>query len=102
MLSEAELSEVQQRIARGESLRPSPARLSAAREALHGVRHQPERKFTRWELGALMAASLLLTPLLAAALAWRWRSSPAGRQALVVALVGATFEAAIALRAVFA
>ena len=40
--------------------------------------------------------------VLAAALAWRWRSSPAGRQALVVALVGATFEAAIALRAVFA
>ncbi len=96
MLSEADLAEVQRRLAQGTPLQPSAARLAAARAILRGESESsPARRFTSPELGLLAAGTILLTPLLPLAFAFTFRDAPAGRQALALALAGLLLDAAV-------
>lgn len=81
VLGPADLAALQQRIRRGEALRPSLAMLTRARAVLYG---ESLRSFSRQELGLLAAANLLFTPLLGWVTWYRYRHEPAGTQALLV------------------
>lgn len=95
MLTEAELLEVQSRIRRGESLRPSAARLQAAATLLLNEGDTWRRTLTRPEEIGLLILSILLTPLPALAVAWTWRDTPAASQALRSALIALVVNVAI-------
>ncbi len=96
MLSEADLAEVQRRLAQGTPLQPSAARLAAARAVLRGESEpSPSRRVSAAELGLLAAGAALLTPLLPLAFAFAFRDAPAGRQSLAMALGGLFIDAGL-------
>lgn len=102
MLSEADLDEVQRRLAQGTALQPSAARLAAARAILRGESDASSlRRFNHHELGLLALGTLLLTPLLALAFAFTYRDAPAGRQALALGAAGLLVDAALFAWALF-
>ena len=82
---EAVLRAAQERIRRGEVLRPTSAILERARRLISG---QPEEETTLAprQLAVLVAANLLVTPLVGYATWYRYRNDrgPAARQALLV------------------
>lgn len=82
------LGEVQERLRRGEPLRPSEGLRARARAILRGA-PPPGPAWTRAQLTTLFFANVLLTPLLGYA-AWyrlRTRGGPAARQVLGVSVV---------------
>lgn len=85
MLDADGLAAVQARLRSGERLQPSGAALARARALLHGT-EDPELALGTAQIVGLLAANVLLTPLIgwAAWLRWRSRPGPAARQALVV------------------
>ena len=99
MLSDVELSEVEKRIGRGETLRPSAARMEAARALLLGEKPPPNRSLSPAERGALVAACMVLTPFCALAVAWAYREAPAGRQAAIVGVATLVFDVGLAIAA---
>ena len=83
-LDPAQRQALQERIRRGEALKPSAVALAQAQNLL-----EPPPKTLRLsntQLGLLLAGNLLLTPMLGYALWFRARGDPAGRQALLVTL----------------
>lgn len=87
VLDAAALRAAQERIRRGEPVRPSAELRARAREALSGV---PVRRTSLGarELAAITAGNLLLTPLVGYAVWWwhRHDEGPAARQALLVTI----------------
>ena len=73
-----------ERIRRGEAVRPTEALLARAREVLSGEVVHTTRLTARQVLG-LVAANVLVTPLVGYAVWWRYRhdAGPAARQALL-------------------
>lgn len=86
-LDEDSLRNVQARLRRGEPLLPSAALRQEAREHLAGIREAP-LTLSRKQLAALVAADVLLTPLIGYAVWFRLRTrgGPAARQALTSTL----------------
>jgi hypothetical protein len=84
MLADAELDEVQARIRRGETLRPSEARLRAA-EALLTGKGEALEPLRGGALLALVIAGLTFTPILPLAAFLAWRDTARARQALLAA-----------------
>lgn len=84
MLEEGELREVQRRIRAGEPLRPPRARLEAAQRLLAGGARVEPFSFTARQAVGLVAANVLLTPLLGYAVWYGVRHRPGlgARQAL--------------------
>ncbi|MFZ5478256.1 MAG: hypothetical protein ACOZNI_15925 [Myxococcota bacterium] len=78
------LAEVQARVRRGERIDPSEALRAKARAALYGSPRE-EARFSPKQVAALVAANVLLTPLLGWAVWLRYRAKPgpAARQALL-------------------
>ncbi len=100
MLGAAELAEVQHRIQRGEPLRPSAARLRAAEGLLFGTSNElPALRPA--QLLALVAGSLLFSPLLPLAAAVAWRDTARGRQALIVVAASTVLLGGVWLALVF-
>ena len=98
MLGEADLVEVQRRLAQGAPLQPSAARLDAARALLRGEGSgPPSRRLDPRELALLALGTLLLTPLLPLAVAFTFRDAPAGKQALAMAVAGLVLDIALAI-----
>lgn len=83
VLDEAALRAAQERIRRGEPVRPTAALRAKARDALSGAVTRSTRLDARQILG-LVVANVLLTPLVGYAVWWRYRddAGPAARQAL--------------------
>ncbi len=81
------LRAAQERIRRGEPIRPSAALLDRARRVLSGV-EDATTSLTGRQLLGLFALDLLVTPLVGYALWYHFRNDrgPAARQALVVTL----------------
>ena len=85
LLDEEDLRRVDERVRRGERLEPGPAARARARAVLHGD-PDPGMSLTTVQIVGLLAANVLLTPLVGWAAWLRWRARPgvAGRQALIV------------------
>ncbi len=85
VLDEAALRTAQERIRRGEPVRPTAALLERARGILSGGTERSARLDAR-QLVAIAVANVLLTPLVGYAVWWRHRedTGPAARQALLV------------------
>lgn len=84
ILDEAALRGAQERIRRGEPVRPTDALRAQARAVLTG--HAPTlARFTPKQIAALVLGNVLLTPMLGYAVWFRYRTmaGPAARQALV-------------------
>ena len=86
-LQDAALTQVAARVRRGESIKPSAQMLDKARRAL-GQHFSTDEGLTNQQRIALLATSLLLTPLVGWVLfAWWWSSKPrAAAQALALSL----------------
>lgn len=87
VLDVAALRTAQERIRRGEPVRPTAALRGRAREILSGVPIARTR-LSAGQLLALATVNLVLTPLVGYAV-WWWRrhdQGPAGKQALVVTI----------------
>ena len=98
MRSEAERATVQSRLERGESLRPSHARLQQARLLLIGG-GDAVATMSRWERVRLLALSVFLTPIPALLAAWAWRETGRSRGCLAIAGVAAAVDGALWLLA---
>lgn len=87
VLGPAELAEVEARIRRGERLNPSAAVRAKARAVLAGAAEAPAA-LAPGQMAALLAANVLLTPLLGLAVWFRWRTrpGPGAKQALWVTI----------------
>jgi hypothetical protein len=85
MLDAKDLAAVQARLRSGERLNPGEAARARARALLHDTA-PVELALETAQLSGLLAANVLLTPLIgwAAWLRWRSRPGPAARQALIV------------------
>jgi hypothetical protein len=101
MLTEPELEQVRVRIQRGEQLKPTAARMEQARALLAGAPTVPSRNLKPLERGALVAISILLTPLCALAVAWTYRDAPAGKQAAIIAVFALIFDLMLVASALF-
>lgn len=99
VLSAEELDEVQRRIRRGETLRPSEERLAVAGALLSGRGKEAPRSLKSGEEAGLVALCVLLTPIPALAAAWSWRDTPAGRSALRVAGISAVVDIGLLIAA---
>ncbi len=97
VLDEPALRAAQERIRKGEPVRPTEALRARARAILSGRDHTPVR-FTGRQVAALVAGNVLLTPLVGYAVWFRYRtiSGPAARQALF-ATVPVSFGLFVAL-----
>lgn len=96
-LDAAGLHQVQERIRRGERLLPSQALRARARAMLSGEEIAPVALTRRQQLG-LVAANLLVTPLLGYALWFRWRTRPGpGARQVLLATVPANVALALGI-----
>lgn len=73
-LSEAQLVAASERVASGDTIRPTPEMVLLARRAM-GRTFREDAGFTAKELGVLCAVGLVLTPLPGWLLAYWWRAS---------------------------
>lgn len=87
VLDAAALQAAQERIRRGEAVRPTEALRARARAILSG-RETVLARFTAGQLAALALANIVLTPMLGYAVWFRYRTrpGPAARQALAATI----------------
>lgn len=98
VLSAEDLETVRVRLERGEALRPSHARLRQARSLLFESGPQTD-VMSRRQIVALLALSVVLTPIPALLAAWAWRESERSRTCLTIGGVAAIVDSALWLLA---